>query len=85
VSRRIGWSKRAVKEFDRLDRHLQRRITAALDRLASDQGGDLRKLEGLAEETWRLRVGDWRILFRYREDQSLLILRVRSRGSAYET
>jgi len=49
VNRRIGWSKRAAKEFDRLDRHLQRRITAALDRLASDQGGDVRKLEGLAE------------------------------------
>jgi mRNA interferase RelE/StbE len=84
VNRRIGWSKRAAKEFDRLDRHLQRRITAALDRLASDQGGDVRKLEGLAEEIWRLRVGDWRILFRHGQDQSLLVLRVRPRGSAYE-
>jgi mRNA interferase RelE/StbE len=84
VSRRIGWSKRAAKEFDRLDRHLQHRIAAALDRLASHEGGDLRKLEGVDEETWRLRVGDWRILFRYGEDSSLLILRVRPRGSAYE-
>jgi len=84
VNRRIGWSKRAAKEFDRLDRHLQRRITAALDRLASDQGGDVRKLEDLAEEIWRLRVGDWRILFRHGQDQSLLVLRVRPRGSAYE-
>ena len=84
MNRRIGWSKRAAKEFDRLDRHLQRRITAALDRLASDQGGDVRKLEDLAEEIWRLRVGDWRILFRHGQDQSLLVLRVRPRGSAYE-
>jgi mRNA interferase RelE/StbE len=84
VTYQVEWAKRALKDFDRLDPPIRQRIAAALDRLATSHQGDVRRLEGIPEEIYRLRVGDWRILFCYQDDLTLLVLRVRSRGSAYE-
>jgi hypothetical protein len=40
------------------------RILDALARLANIGQGDVTRLQGISDE-WRLRVGDWRIRFRY--------------------
>ena len=63
---------------------MRHRILAALDRLAADPtAGDVRKLQGVAEE-WRLRVGDWRIRFQYdRGEKAIIVTRVLPRGRAY--
>lgn len=47
----------------------------------SSQANNVKPLKGL-EGVIRLRVGDWRILMR--DDVVLLILKVKSRGSAYK-
>ena len=47
----------------------------------SSQANNVKPLKGL-EGVIRLRVGDWRILMR--DDVVLLILEVKSRGSAYK-
>ena len=47
----------------------------------SSQANNVKPLQGL-EGVIRLRVGDWRILMR--DDVVLLILEVKSRGSAYK-
>lgn len=75
---------RARRDFRRLDRQVQRRITEALDRLVEDPPrGDVRKLTG-TEEEWRLRVGDWRARFsRDPQRNRVEILRVLPRGRAY--
>ena len=45
--------------------------------------GDVRKLEGAAGE-YRLRVGDWRVLFTFEDSgQTLLVSRVLNRRDAY--
>ncbi|NPV80489.1 MAG: type II toxin-antitoxin system RelE/ParE family toxin [Firmicutes bacterium] len=74
----------AQKDFANLDRKTQRRIRAALDRLLTyPQAVDLKKLQGSPGE-WRLRVGDWRVIFRIEREQELLyILRVRHGREAY--
>ncbi|NSW84640.1 MAG: type II toxin-antitoxin system RelE/ParE family toxin [Syntrophothermus sp.] len=74
----------AQKDFANLDRKTQRRIRAALDRLLTyPQAVDLKKLQSSPGE-WRLRVGDWRVIFRIEREQELLyILRVRHRREAY--
>lgn len=73
---------RARRDFRRLDRQIQRRITEALDRLVAEPPrGDIRKLSGAGDE-WRLRVGDWRVRFR-REGERVEVLRVQPRGRAY--
>jgi hypothetical protein len=48
----------------RLDPPTQERVRQALSRLAATGQGDVRRLQGLEEE-YRLRVGDWRVRFRF--------------------
>ena len=55
----------------------------AVERHAATEQGDVVRLQGRDRE-WRLRVGDWRVLFAYQhEDGTLLILRILPRERAY--
>ena len=54
------------------------RVRVAL--FASDGTGDLVPLVG--ESGYRLRVGDWRVIFEV-EGSTMIILRVKPRGEAY--
>lgn len=85
MSWRVQWADRAQKDLARLDRQTQQRIVESLDRFVDSGQGDVRPLQGSKEIVYRLRVGDWRVLFS-REKRLLLILvlRVRPRGSAYQ-
>jgi len=83
VSQRAEWTKRALKETARLDATTRQRILTAIRALCEENRGDVRRLQG-EDEVYRLRVGDWRILFSYQDDQTVLVLRVRPRGDAYK-
>ena len=81
---RVEVTAAAERDLRRLDPATQQRVIVVLERLAADpQRGDIRKLQGPANE-WRVRVGDWRIRFE-RDDRARLvrILRVLPRGRAY--
>lgn len=84
MSRQVEWAKGALKAFSRLDRPTQRRIVAALDDLAEKNRGDIRRFEGSREEAFRLRVGGWRVIFSYLNDNTILVLRIRPRGDVYK-
>jgi mRNA interferase RelE/StbE len=85
VNRRIEWTKKAGKDLARLDSTTRQRVFAGIKRLSGESQGDVRRLQGLPEgELFRLRIGDWRIIFSYTEDLALLIHRVRPRGDAYK-
>jgi mRNA interferase RelE/StbE len=85
VSGGVEWAKRALKELTRLDRKTRQRIETAVERLAETGQGDVRRLAGTSEEVYRLRVGDWRVIFLQEESLvSILVLRVRPRGDAYK-
>jgi mRNA interferase RelE/StbE len=84
VSLRVEWTKRALRELARLDRATQDRIIAAVDELAGSQRGEVRRIKGTSEEVFRLRVGDWRVIFTYESEATVLVLRVRPRGDAYK-
>jgi mRNA interferase RelE/StbE len=59
------------------------RILDALARLADTGQGEVTRLQGVADE-WRLRVGDWRVRFRYGyPTRTLEVLRILLRGQAY--
>lgn len=50
--------------------------------MSEEPAGDVTRLKGRHE--WRLRVGDWRVLFRRdAEVQTIEVLRVLPRGRAY--
>jgi mRNA-degrading endonuclease RelE of RelBE toxin-antitoxin system len=61
---RIEWSTRADKDLGALDGAVRRRIIAAVERVATGEG-DVRRLTDVDPPLFRLRVGDWRVMFRY--------------------
>jgi mRNA interferase RelE/StbE len=75
---------RALKDVARLDRPMRERIVAAVERFAETGMGDVRRLRGKEQEIYRLRVGEWRVLFARRKTRVILVLRVRPRASAYQ-
>ena len=84
MSWRPEWTDRAVKEAARLDRKTRERIIAAVERLAATEQGDVKRLTNVRPPEWRLRVGDWRIIFAFlAESRTLQMRHVRPRGSAY--
>ena len=83
MSHHVEWTKRALKEATRLDTTTRQRIFAALTRFCEDGQGDIRRLQGL-DEIYRLRVGDWRIIFSFEDDLAVLVHRIRPRGDAYK-
>lgn len=58
------------------------RILHALARLAASGEGDVRRLEAIGPPEYHLRVGDYRVRFRYAENQ-IQILAVKHRRDAY--
>ncbi|MDE2006849.1 MAG: type II toxin-antitoxin system RelE/ParE family toxin [Rhodospirillales bacterium] len=67
-----------------LDRGAQDRIVRALDRLVRDPyaSSNVKAMRG--SETFRLRVGDWRVVYTLRDDRLLvLVLRVAHRREVY--
>jgi mRNA interferase RelE/StbE len=82
--RALRFTRTAEKELRRLDPPIRARVLGALDRLGTDDRSlDVRRLTG--SEHFRLRVGDWRVIFDYdRVTQTLLIRHILPRGRAYE-
>ena len=81
---RIEVAPRAVRELRALPQAVRRRVGRRILALARDpRPYGSRKLEGM-EDLYRLRVGDYRVVYRI-EDGVLLVLivRVRHRRDAY--
>jgi mRNA interferase RelE/StbE len=77
-------TKRAEKNFASLSREEQGRIVAALDKFQTDQRNcDLKKLKGQTD-TWRLRVGDFRVFLRPdKPTQTVYATGIKLRKDAY--
>jgi len=81
---RIEWKGSALRELKRLDRQVVSRVVAAVEALAADPRPiGVRKLQG-AEHTYRIRVGDYRVVYEIVESRLVVcIVRVRHRSDAY--
>jgi mRNA interferase RelE/StbE len=70
-----------LKTLRRLGRRDRERISTAIGALPK---GDVKLLRG-PERLWRLRVGDWRVIFdRIDAERVIDVLAVRPRGRAYD-
>ena len=76
----IRYAKAAVKVINSMDRPTKQRIKAGIEKLPQ---GDIKPYKG-SPGTYRLRVGDWRILFFYPEDDTILIEKIGPRGGVYK-
>lgn len=60
------------------------RISRAIDRYAQIQVGEIKRLKGALKDTWRLRVGDWRVFYTYESvSRTIVVARVLHRSQAY--
>jgi mRNA-degrading endonuclease RelE of RelBE toxin-antitoxin system len=80
----IRWSTEASNDVDRLDASVADRVMDALDRLAIEGVGDVRRLVGIDPPEYRLRVGKWRVRFRIDHAAEILyVVHVLRRDEAY--
>jgi mRNA interferase RelE/StbE len=80
----VRYARQAEKELGRLDPPIRQRIVAAIDRLATGDAIGIVRLRG-TEAAYRLRVGDWRVIFRRLDDEIvILVIPVLPRGRAYD-
>jgi mRNA interferase RelE/StbE len=77
----IEFKPRALKDLESLPKDIQRRIVAKIEALAHDLAGDVKRLTNFTPE-YRLRVGDYRILFEV-EVNTIVIYRILHRKDAY--
>ena len=71
----------AVKDIKSMPVRVQSRVLAKIETVSTDLKGDVKRLTGLTSE-YRLRVGDYRVLFEI-EGKTIVVYRVRHRREAY--
>jgi mRNA interferase RelE/StbE len=76
------WPESARSELRAIDRETAVRILRALIRYADSGEGDIKALAGRWRGYTRLRVGDYRVMFRALPEY-IAILRVRHRADVY--
>ena len=81
MQREIEIRTRAEKDLRRIPQRDGKRIARAIVALASNLSGDVKRLTNFTPE-YRLRVGDWRVLFEL-EDDRIVIYRILHRREAY--
>jgi mRNA interferase RelE/StbE len=88
VPKSISYSREALKTLQRIDRKMAARIVVKIEQLASNPASlanNVKALKGgddIGGPLMRLRVGDWRII--YRDGVVIAVIRVAPRGAAYE-
>ncbi len=75
---------RARKDLHRIPKPDAARVVDALGRLEDDLTGDVKRLTAFAPE-YRLRVGDYRVLFEIDETNRVVVYRVRHRRESYRS
>ena len=77
---KIVYSKQAAKDLSKISSPFKKNIKEAIEKHPS---GDVKKLQGHAM-LYRLRVGDWRIVFSYQCTDTVLIESIGPRGQIYK-
>ena len=82
----INYSISAARRLNRLDAKMRGRIRAKVALVAEDPTAPNRSLDHLTGmDGYRLRVGDWRVIFELdHEARALNVRAIRERGSAYQ-
>jgi mRNA-degrading endonuclease RelE of RelBE toxin-antitoxin system len=81
--KRFAWEPAARADLRRIEQKQAVQILHALSDFSKSGNGDLKKLVGDTLGRYRLRVGDWRILFRFEKANMIRILSVENRKDAY--
>jgi len=77
----IQFKPKAVKDIERLSSRMQLKIIKDIEAMSNDLQGDVKRLTSFTPE-YRLRVGDYRVLFEV-DNKNIVVYRVRHRREAY--
>lgn len=77
----IQFKPRAVKDIEKLSSRMKTKIIKNIEEMGDGLAGDVKRLTNFTPE-YRLRVGDYRILFEI-ENESIIVYRVRHRKEVY--
>lgn len=75
----IEYTKQAVKQIAKLDKPTKKRVKEGIEKIPM---GDIKRLQGVTPITFRLRIGDLRILFEMTTEK-IIIRSILPRGEAY--
>ncbi|MXW38702.1 MAG: type II toxin-antitoxin system RelE/ParE family toxin [Acidobacteria bacterium] len=78
----VYYTGRARRDLKRLDSLTARRVVGAIERYFGEGVGEARRLKG-SERQYRLRIGDWRVVFSREVRGDVTILAVSHRHRAY--
>ncbi len=79
----INLKPQAIKDLKKMQKGDLKRIFNGLEILADDLTGDVKRLTGFSPE-FRLRIGNYRILFEIENDDKIIVYRVIHRKDAYK-
>ena len=77
----VQFKPRAVRDIERLPSRIQAQVLARIEEMSNDLKGDVKRLTNFTPE-YRLRVGDYRVLFEI-EKETIVIYRIRHRREVY--
>jgi mRNA interferase RelE/StbE len=77
----VQFKPKAVKDMEGLPSRIQTRVLERIEETSDDLRGDVKRLTNSTPE-YRLRVGDYRVLFEI-EGETIIIYRIRHRREAY--
>lgn len=84
----IDYSKSAIKAINAMDKPTKQRIKQGIEWLTiKPPQGDIKTMQGFTDGRQRLRVGKYRIVYKYALDTSieiLYIIDISSRGDIYK-
>jgi mRNA interferase RelE/StbE len=83
--KRIAFSKEALRTLRRMPANVSALIRSKIEQYAFDPGSLANNVKALKGEpgVFRLRVGDWRVMFN-EDGEVIAIIRIAPRGAAYE-
>ena len=72
----------SIKDLKKIDKKNQKNIIDKIEKMSHNLNGNIKKLTNFTPE-YRLRVGDYRILFEI-EDNNIIIYRIKHRKESYK-
>lgn len=85
---KIRYSKDSLKFLSRLDKKSVFRIRESIEGLTHyPPVGDIKVMHGYKDGRRRLRVGSWRVIFRYENEEAvevILVIDIGNRGDIYK-
>lgn len=85
---KIIYAKRAAKYIESLDKPTKQRMKAGIEGLTENPPkGDIKIMQGYTDGRRRLRIGKYRVIYNYKQDEKIeiiYVMNVDTRGDIYK-